>query len=81
MVVLVHTTLSKLITLIVIATRSAGGVGSPYNQLYPVNYRFSSTNYGSEDNLVWNKPLITLRQSDIARYFTLRLYFHSAFGS
>ncbi len=28
---------------------SAGGGGSPYNQLYPVSYPTSSTNYGSED--------------------------------
>ncbi len=28
---------------------SAGGVGSPYNQLYAVSYPSSSTNYSSED--------------------------------
>ena len=28
---------------------SAGGVGSPYNQLYTVSYPSSSTNYRSKD--------------------------------
>ncbi len=51
---------------------SAGSVGSPYNQLYSVSCPLVLLQHNSED--IWYR--ITLWQSDMARYFTLRLYFH-----
>ena len=60
---------------------SAGGVGSPYNQLYPVSYQSTCTNYSCTEDTWCEINHLLHSWSDMARYFTVRLYFHSPLAS